>query len=253
MSTFITLNDISKKQRMLFLADSMSSLFNPIAYATSANLSFSADDVDVSNKMDGGWATSMQGKKSAEVSVDALCTYKTGLTSETELQSGWSSDKLYAFLYIMCSVEEQSDGSTKLKYDTSRPYYRGYMKLGSLELTSDNGDIAKFSVNGKSQGDIEQVPADGLMFSVRAIDYETVDVQAYNPDSVYVGNEFLVIEDLEDLGIIISSVHNGQTFVWRVEDDFYTLPESGISEAGDILTVDYRPGERIQLFKHVLN
>lgn len=150
-TTFQTLIDIKKAQRMLFIGASGSE--KPMAYATSAGLSFSADDIDVSNKADGGWATSMQGKKSAEISVDGIVAVNSAMADEGTLFDAFKNGTSLSFKYVYVTITEGSDGkTTSVAEDTSKPYYTGSCVITSLELTSDNGDVCKYSASIKAQG-----------------------------------------------------------------------------------------------------
>jgi len=149
--TFNTLTDVKKAQRMLFIGDSGSEM--PMAYATSAGLSFSADDIDVSNKADGGWATSMQGKKSAEISVDGLVAANSTMADEGTLFNAFKNGTTLKFKYAYVTIAESSDGTqTTVNIDTTKPMYTGSCVITSLDLTSDNGDVCKYSASIKAQG-----------------------------------------------------------------------------------------------------
>ena len=158
MATYNTPNDIKKSMRILFLCETKTGTYNPIAYSTSDGLSFSKDDIDTSNKMDGSWASTLGGKMSAELSNEAFCAYKDGITGEVELYNAFINDTPLYFKYAYANVTYGEDGlSTEVVIDETKVMYTGMMKISSLELTSDNGDVCKYSVSGSSQGAVTQV------------------------------------------------------------------------------------------------
>ena len=160
MATYNTSEDVKKSMRMLFLCETASGTYQPIAYSTSDGLSFSKDNIDTSNKMDGDWASNLGGVKSAELSNEAFCAYKDGITGEVALFTAFNEDKALFFKYAYANVTYDEDGlATEIEIDNTKVMYTGMMKISSLELTSDNGDVCKYSVSGASQGAVKQVSA----------------------------------------------------------------------------------------------
>lgn len=159
MASFNSIQNLSNVQRMLFVSTSAvpTAATDAIAYSTSASISFSKDDIDISNKTDGNWAKSRAGKKSAELSVDALCA-KSGVgKGETDLFAAWKAGTSLYFKYAYITVTEQADGSTNIAIDTTRPAYTGVLLVSSLDLSSDNGDVCKYSCSANSQGKVTRV------------------------------------------------------------------------------------------------
>lgn len=158
---FNSVENISPAQRMLFVSTSAVpvSASDAIAYTTAAGISFSADDIDISNKMDGNWGRTKKGKKTAELSVDALCAKKSAqYKGETELFDAWKAGTALYFRYSFITVTENADGSTDVNLDTTKPSYTGRLLISSLDLTSENGDVCKYSTSANSQGKVTRVP-----------------------------------------------------------------------------------------------
>lgn len=149
---FNSVDEVKKSIRMFFVGTT-SGVEKPIAYSTSAGLSFSKDDVDTANKMDGDWGTTLGGKKSAELSAESFSapSNTTGY-GESDFYDAWNNDTPLYFKYVYVTVTEKAEGGTTVTEDLTKPYYTGRVKISSMELTSDNGDVCKYSVSGTSQG-----------------------------------------------------------------------------------------------------
>lgn len=155
---FNTSQEVEKLVYMLYVGTEQGAV-KPIAYSTSAGLNFSKDEIDTSNKMDGGWSSSMGGKKKAEISADSFCApANTTGAHQTALYAAFVNDTPLYFKYVAVNVEEDADGlGTTVTEDLTKPYYTGRLKINSLNLTSDNGDVAKYSASAGSQGAVVQV------------------------------------------------------------------------------------------------
>lgn len=73
--------DIYRGELFVFAKPDGSESDEPLAFATTATLEITTEEVDISNKMMGGWAGSLPGKKSYTVSSEALITRKEGALS----------------------------------------------------------------------------------------------------------------------------------------------------------------------------
>lgn len=154
---FDSVSQVQKSIRMLYVGTTENAE-KPIAYSTSASLSFSKDDVDTANKMDGTWGTSLGGKMSAEISADAFCApSNTTGAGESDFFEAFIADTPLYFKYVYVNVTESASGGTTVEEDTTKPYYKGRLKVSSLELTSDNGDVCKYSASATSQGAVTKV------------------------------------------------------------------------------------------------
>lgn len=154
---FSTPEEVKNLSYMLFVGTAAASVI-PIAYSTSASLNFSKDTIDTSNKMDAGWSSDLGGKKKAEISADAFCapSNSTGM-HQTALYEAFVADTPLYFKYCAVTVTEDEDGmGTTVAEDLTKPYYTGRLKIASLNLTSDNGDVAKYSASANSQGAVTQ-------------------------------------------------------------------------------------------------
>ena len=78
----------------LFLFDSEG---NPLAFATTATLEVTTEEIDISNKMMGGWSGSLPGRKSYTLSTESLVTKKAGAFSLETLLNAQLTDATLGF------------------------------------------------------------------------------------------------------------------------------------------------------------
>lgn len=143
--------DIVRGQLFLFLGDL------PVAFATSASLETTTEEIDVSNKMMGDWAASLPGKKSYTISSESLLTRLDGATSYDQLLAKQIAGETLSFGFGEALVTEKTNTGGKFALDASKINYRGTVMITSLSLKSDNGQIASCSASFKGIGALEPV------------------------------------------------------------------------------------------------
>mgnify|MGYP000014730505 FL=1 len=129
----------------------------PLAFATTATLEITTEEVDISNKMMGGWAGSLPGKKSYTVSSEALVTRKEGALSYDTLLKAQIDGKVLDFFFGEAAVADQDNNGGTFTPDKTKKNYTGRIMITSQSLTSEAGQIAKLSVSFKGIGALEQV------------------------------------------------------------------------------------------------
>lgn len=138
--------DIFRGQLFLFVDD------QPIAYAKTAALNVTSTEVDVSNKMMGGWEASLYGKNGYTISSDSLYTQKEGqLSYDALLDKLIKKETVSFFLGQVIKTEETNTGG-KFAKDLTKKNYTGTAMITSLDLTSDDGEIATCSTSLKGVG-----------------------------------------------------------------------------------------------------
>ena len=133
----------------LFLFDSEG---NPLAFATTATLEVTTEEIDISNKMMGGWSGSLPGRKSYTLSSEALVTKKTGAFSYGTLLNAQITDSTLGFQFSEASSADQDNFGGTFTPNNDADYYSGEVMITSLSLTSEQGNIAKLSVSFKGIG-----------------------------------------------------------------------------------------------------
>lgn len=145
--------DIFRGQLFLFLTGL------PLAFAKSASMQVAVAEIDASNKMMGDWETPFPGNKSFTISSESLLSRKTGqLSYDTLLDKVIKGETLDFFFGEAIKTEESNTGG-KFEPDTTKKNYTGKVMITSLDLQSDNGDLASCSVSLKGVGAL--VPKDG--------------------------------------------------------------------------------------------
>lgn len=143
--------DIYRGELFVFVGD------QPIAFASTATLEITTEEIDISNKMMGSWSGSLPGKKSYTISSESLVTRKEGTMSfDTLLAKQIASETLNFYFGEASSTDKDNFGGTFDK-DTKKMNYTGEVMITSLSVTSEAGQIAKCSSSFKGIGGLAQV------------------------------------------------------------------------------------------------
>ncbi|MCI6281556.1 MAG: hypothetical protein MR650_09210 [Bacteroides uniformis] len=143
--------DIYRGELFVFVGD------QPIAFASTATLEVTTEEIDISNKMMGSWSGSLPGKKSYTISSESLVTRKEGTMSfDTLLAKQIAGETLNFYFGEASSTDKDNFGGTFDK-DTKKMNYTGEVMITSLSVTSEAGQIAKCSSSFKGIGGLAQV------------------------------------------------------------------------------------------------
>lgn len=145
--------DIYRKQLFVFVGEL------PIAFASTATLEVTTEEVDISNKMMGDWAGSLPGKKSYTVSSESFITRKEGEMSFDTLVEKQTAGETLNFFFGDANAEDADNFGGTFKQDTTQINYTGEVMITSISVTSEAGNIAKCSVSFKGIGGLKK--ADG--------------------------------------------------------------------------------------------
>lgn len=148
--------DIHRGELMLFVGE------DPIAFASSAGLDISTEELDISNKMMGDWAGSLAGKKSFTVSSESLLTRKEGAMSFDKLLEKQIAGKPLDFFFGSAKAEDKDNFGGTFSKDTAQKNYMGKVIITSLSLKSDNGQIVSCSASFKGVGALKPVEPAGV-------------------------------------------------------------------------------------------
>lgn len=157
--------DIYRGQLFLFL-DGL-----PVAFAKTATLEVTTEEVDITNKMMGDWAGSLPGRKSYTISSESLITRKK-LTSAQETTGAdkleMSFDRLLKaqiegntleFKMGKATAADKDNFGGTFTLDATDINYTGEVMITSLSVTSESGNIATLSASFKGIGGLSQVDA----------------------------------------------------------------------------------------------
>lgn len=148
--------DIYRGELMLFVSE------DPIAFASSAGLDISTEELDISNKMMGDWAGSLAGKKSFTVSSESLLTRKEGAMSFDKLLEKQIAGEPLDFFFGSAKAEDKDNFGGTFSKDTAQKNYTGKVIITSLSLKSDNGQIVSCSASFKGVGALKPVEPAGV-------------------------------------------------------------------------------------------
>lgn len=143
--------DIYRGELFVFVGD------QPIAFASTATLEVTTEEIDISNKMMGDWAGSLPGKKSYTVSSESLITRKEGAMSYDTLLAKQIASETLTFFFGSAKAEDKDNFGGAFEKDTDQMNYTGEVMITSLSVTSEAGQIAKCSSSFKGIGGLSQV------------------------------------------------------------------------------------------------
>lgn len=140
--------DIKKGQLFIFLGG------KPVAFATNASLTINGEITDTTNKMSGDWESGFISKKSFSISTEGLLTDKADTASYGNFMKTINNMEPLEFRFgDAVKAGNEADGYSFDKDDT-KPYFKGSVNVESLELSSEAGSLAKFSMSGKGTGEL---------------------------------------------------------------------------------------------------
>lgn len=145
--------DIVRGQFFLFVDEL------PVAFASSASIEITTEEIDVSNKMMGDWAAALPGKKSYTISSESLLTRLAGAMSFDALLKKQTAGETLPFAFGEAEVTEQTNTGGKFSLDKAKISYKGTVMITQLSIKSDNGQIATCSSQFKGIGALEVVEA----------------------------------------------------------------------------------------------
>lgn len=144
-TTYSEAKDLRKgEELMIFVGD------NPIAYTTSHTLDTSVDTKDVSSKMSGDYDSSMPGKISWSISIEALTSTTTGHQSKDALMKALVERK--PIRIMACNVTRGVDPSGAKTFTKGKVNYQGDCIITKLNEKSSHGEYESFSCELKGTG-----------------------------------------------------------------------------------------------------
>ena len=143
--TYSEAKDLRKgEELMIFIGDL------PIAYTTSHTLDTSVDTKDVSTKMSGDYDSSMPGKVSWSISIEALTSTTTGHQSKDALMKALVQRK--PIRIMACDVTRGVDTTGAKTFDKGTIHYQGDAIITKLNEKSAHGEYESFSCELKGTG-----------------------------------------------------------------------------------------------------
>ena len=130
---------------------------NPLAFATTATLEVTTEEIDISNKMMGDWSGSLPGRKSYTISSEALITYKEDALSYGTLLDKQINSQTLSFQFGEGKAEDADNFGGTFELDTTKDNFSGEVMITSLSLTSEQGNIARVTISLRGIGGLKHV------------------------------------------------------------------------------------------------
>ena len=143
--TYSEAKDLRKGEELMIFIGA-----DPIAYTTSHTLDTSVDTKDVSSKMSGDYDSSMPGKISWSISIEALTSITTGHQSKEALMKALVERK--PIRVEACEVTRGVDTSGAKTFTKGKVNYQGDCIIVKLNEKSSHGEYESFSCELKGTG-----------------------------------------------------------------------------------------------------
>lgn len=143
--TYSEAKDLRKGEELMIFIGA-----DPIAYTTSHTLDTSVDTKDVSSKMSGDYDSSMPGKISWSISIEALTSITTGHQSKEALMKALVERK--PIRVEACEVTRGVDTSGAKTFTKGNVNYQGDCIITKLNEKSSHGEYESFSCELKGTG-----------------------------------------------------------------------------------------------------
>lgn len=145
MTTYSEAKDLRKGEELMIFVDD-----EPIAYTTSHSRTMNVDTKDVSSKMSGDFDSSMPGKISWSISIEALTSMTTGHKSKDTLMKALVQRK--PIRIKECDVIRGVDETGAKTFKMGTVHYQGDAIITKLDEKSANGEYDTFSSELKGTG-----------------------------------------------------------------------------------------------------
>lgn len=143
--TYSEAKDLRKGEELMIFVDD-----EPIAYTTSHTRTMSVDTKDVSSKMSGDYDSSMPGKISWGISIEALTSITKGHKSKDALMKALVLRK--PIRIKECDVTRGVDSTGAKTFTMGTVHYQGDAIITKLDEKSTNGEYDSFSSELKGTG-----------------------------------------------------------------------------------------------------
>lgn len=146
-ATYDSSSVILGDELFVYIMDSKTSAYTPVAYTTTCSLTINSDTIDTSNKMDGVWTSAKAGKLSWTISSDNLLADTNGTDFD------YFYDKMVKREPFIIRFGRAKDANGD-DYDlnTGKSYYEGKAYMTSCELSAENQSAASLSVELTGNG-----------------------------------------------------------------------------------------------------
>lgn len=145
MTTYSEAKDLIKGEELMIFVDD-----EPIAYTTSHHRTTNVDTKDVSSKMSGDYDSSMPGKISWGLTIEALTSMTKGHKSKDALMKALVQRK--PIRIKECDVIRGVDETGAKTFKMGAVHYQGDAIITKLDEKSTNGEYDTFSSELKGTG-----------------------------------------------------------------------------------------------------
>jgi hypothetical protein len=137
-------SDIMQGQMLIYVDDTL------FAFSTSTELALNTNMVDTSNQLDGGWESSLPGKKGWTLNGQSFVTQKQGALSADELLAKQISGQTLTIWFGKCTITDNAEGGVDVIKGSAG--WTGKAHITGCTVTSEAGNLIKFQCNMQGTG-----------------------------------------------------------------------------------------------------
>lgn len=142
-------SDIMQGQMLIYVDNAL------FAFSTSTELAVNTNMVDTSNQLDGGWESSLPGKKGWTLNGQSFVTQNNSGTSADALLAKQINGQTVTVWFGKCTITDNAEGGVDVVKGAGG--WTGKAHITGCTVTSEAGNLVKFQCNMQGTGALKQV------------------------------------------------------------------------------------------------
>lgn len=142
-------SDIMQGQMLIYVDNAL------FAFSTSTELAVNTNMVDTSNQLDGGWESSLPGKKGWTLNGQSFVTQNNSGTSADALLTKQINGQTVTVWFGKCTITDNAEGGVDVVKGADG--WTGKAHITGCTVTSEAGNLVKFQCNMQGTGALKQV------------------------------------------------------------------------------------------------
>lgn len=137
-------SDIMQGQMLIYVDNAL------FAFSTSTELALNTNMLDTSNQLDGGWESSLPGKKGWTLNGQSFVTQNNGGTSADALLAKQINGQTVTVWFGKCTITDNAEGGVDVVKEAGG--WTGKAHITGCTVTSEAGNLVKFQCNMQGTG-----------------------------------------------------------------------------------------------------
>lgn len=140
-------SDIMQGQMLIYVDNAL------FAFSTSTELALNTNMIDTSNQLDGGWESSLPGKKGWTLNGQSFVTQNNGSTSADALLAKQIAGQTVSIWFGKCTITDNAEGGVDVVKEAGG--WTGNAHITGCTVTSEAGNLVKFQCNMQGTGALQ--------------------------------------------------------------------------------------------------